>query len=279
MKTKINQYLEYERKINDNKGTNSYDNIMANYANMFFDKYDCLSDTKKLVVFYKDNTKLSNKSINKIIKFLRLVYKHHNINDSNLFNFKLLKEKYVSRQTISKENLKRIFNYVENMQDKGNAETYQMMTYLLYDTGVRPNELLNIKTKNIDITNRSIYLETTKTGVPRTVFMSKIIVARLNRYLKKHDHEYLFWNKLRNRLTNRNDLKSFWRRVKKGTDIDVLNSYMFRHTYITDLVDLDIPMVVVQNQVGHTNIKTTMIYYHTNTAKQKRHLMDLNRII
>jgi len=275
----INSYLDYQKKINDNVGTANYDNIIANYLIQYFNYSNetVLSDIKNLVLYYKENTNLSNKTINKCIKLLRQVYKFHKLESSDLFEFKLLKEKYTVKRVIPKEDLKKIFSYIDNINDKGNASTYRMLTYILYDTGVRPNELLNIKTKNINILERSIYLETTKTSVPRTIYMSKKITEKLKKYLKKYENEYLFYNDLKNRKISKEDLKNYWRRVKKATNIKELNSYMFRHTYITYLVDEDVPMVVTQNQVGHQRITTTMLYYHASTKNQKKHLYNLDR--
>lgn len=277
---KIKEFLIYEKIVNDNTGTEQYNNVIANYLYMYFERTDTLTDTKDLVLFYKQNTDVSNKTINKCIKLLRQVHKHHKIVNDDLTDFKLLKEKHVAKKVIKVNELKAIFKYLDNMQDRGNATSYKMITYILYDTGIRPNELLNIEKNNIDLEKRFLYLETTKTGIPRHVFMSQEITIRLKEYLKiNNNSKYLFYNNLRNRQFNRNDLKSFWRRVKKATNISVLNSYMFRHTYITDLIDLNVPLVVVQNQAGHSKISTTMIYYHNSTKVQAEALKAVKREI
>lgn len=277
---KIKEFLTYEKIVNDNTGTEQYNNVIANYLYMYFERTDTLTDTKDLVLFYKQNTDVSNKTINKCIKLLRQVHKHHKIVNDDLTDFKLLKEKHVAKKVIKVNELKAIFKYLDNMQDRGNATSYKMITYILYDTGIRPNELLNIEKNNIDLEKRFLYLETTKTGIPRHVFMSQEITIRLKEYLKiNNNSKYLFYNNLRNRQFNRNDLKSFWRRVKKATNISVLNSYMFRHTYITDLIDLNVPLVVVQNQAGHSKISTTMIYYHNSTKVQAEALKAVKREI
>lgn len=274
---KINEYLKYQSIVNGNAGTENYENIISDYLIMFFNENETLTDTKDLVLFYKQNTSIGNTTINKCIKLLRVIHKHHKIINEDLFSFRLLKEKYTPRQVITSEELKKIFKYVNNITDKGNAKNYKMITYILWDTGVRPNELLNMKTKNVDINNRCIYLETTKTGKPRYVFMSAAITSKLEKFLINHTHEYLFYNHLRDRQFSRDDLKNFWRRVKNNTGIDSLFTYKFRHTYITDLIDLDVPLAVAQQQAGHENIKTTMIYYHASVKNQKKHLDNVKR--
>lgn len=276
---KINEYLEYQRIVNGNKGTGNYESIITDYLIMFYQVNDKLLDPKDLVLFYKQNTNLGNNTINKCIKLLRVIHKHHKIENEELFSFRLLKEKYVPRSVIPIADLKKIFKYVNNIQDKGNAANYRMITYVLWDTGVRPNELLNIKTANVDIKNNCIYLATTKTGKPRYVFMSAAVTKKLKEFLINHNHEYLFYNHLRDRQFTRDDLKNFWRRVKKNTGIESLYTYKFRHTYITDLIDLDVPLVVAQQQAGHQNIKTTMIYYHASTKNQKKHIDSVERDI
>lgn len=217
MNIKIKEFLNYEKIVNGNAGTEKYNNVIADYLFKFFDNNDNqLNDTKDLVLYYKQNTNLSNKSINKIIKLLRQVYKHHKIDNADLFDFKLLKEKHNTKRVIKKNELTKIFNYLNNMQDRGNAKDYLMMAYILFDTGVRPNELINIKIDNVNIDKRYIYLDTTKTGIPRHVFMSKDITIKLKDYLKTNNNTtYLFFNNLRNRQYKTKDLKALWTRVKK----------------------------------------------------------------
>ena len=282
MNKKIKNYLEYYKKINDNAGSAKYMDIMIAYIDKCFRiyEYDPYINVIDFVLYYKDNTNLSNKTINKLIKVLRMIYKHYGIEHKQLETFKLLKEKRTTFTMIEKEDLKKIFHYLETSKPRKTGHIYKTMIYLLYDTGIRPNELFNIKTKNINLKEQYIYLETTKTDINRYIYLTAPMVKRLTNYMNQYNkNDRLFYNIDKDRAFNLRDLKNYYRLIKKATGMTKLHSYMFRHTYITDLINLNVPLNIIQQQAGHQKITTTMIYYHHDTKRQKDHITAIKRTL
>ncbi len=278
----ITNYLKYSKATKRN-GTYQYECTIAKYLISYlkYNKIKVLSLAKlqELIIYLKETTELSNNSINKVIKLLRNILSFHNIYFDWLTNYKLLRETKNRFNTISENELKLIFNYVDNLENKGNANQYQMMIYLLYDTGIRQSKLLQIKLHDINLEKNHIIIRASKSIEDRAVFLSNDMHKRLSDYKPIANNDgFLFYNHLRDRCFNRNDLKLFYRRIKKATKIDRLHSHMFRHTYATDLIELDVPLFVVQKQLGHASIKTTEIYYHSSIKFQKNHMEKISNL-
>lgn len=300
MKIKINYYLEFSHATKRN-GTYQYEKTIATYLLMYFNNTAASEFNVKMlndfILFLKANTKLANVSINKCIKLLRCIFRLNGDRLDWLENYQLLKERNGSFDLLSEEELKLTFNYVDNMNCRGNSYQYRLMMYLLYDTGIRQSEMLHIKLRDINLRNGCILIKARKSNADRHVFLSDRMIERLVEYfstlLKEHDNntvselkilqyldkdDLLFYNHLRERAFNRNDLKLFYRRLKKATGIKRIHSHMFRHTYATDLIELNVPLFVVQKQLGHASIKTTELYYHSSILYQKNEMLKISEI-
>lgn len=282
MKKRIDYYLMFSKKTK-RTGTYMYEKTICNYLLMFFSKTSSEDfDLKMLndfILFLKDNTKLSNVSINKCIKMLRCIFNLTSDHLSWLNDYRLLKERKGRFSLLSDSELKLVFNYVDKLNSRGNAEQYRLMIYLLYDTGIRQSELLNINKSDINLAKKCILIKARKSNSDRYVFLSKQMQYRLKDYLKTcNNKELLFYNRLRDRVFTRNDLKLFYRRLKRATGIKRIHSHMFRHTYATDLIELNVPLFVIQKQLGHASIKTTEIYYHSSIKFQKEEMMKISSI-
>lgn len=279
MKKLINYYLEYSKETK-RAGTYEYESTIAGYLLLYFNNTDVEDFDLKMmhdyILYLKKATSLSNVSINKCIKLIRNILSFNGINLSWITNYKLLKEQKGRFQILSDNELKLLFNYVSNITCRGNSKHYGLMVYLLYDTGIRQSELLNIKLSDINLTNRCICIRARKSNCDRHVFLSDQMYKKLSKY-KPVDNpdDLLFYNHLRGRPFNRSDLKLFYRRVKEATKIKRLHSHMFRHTYATDLIELNVPLFVVQKQLGHASIKTTEIYYHSSIKYQKDEMLKI----
>lgn len=276
----IKEYLTFSKEFKA-KGTYDYDLTISNYISSY--KWDLdfeyirVKDVNDFLLFIRQNYNLSNKTINKVIKFLKSLAKFNNINNHDILNYKLLREKYRRFDMLSKNDIKKIIVYLEKMQNRGNANQYKMMVLLLFDTGIRQSELLNIKISDIDHDNKCILIKARKSNYDRYVYLSNEVYKRVKSYKSiANNKDLLFYNHLRNREFNRNDLKLFYKRLKKATGIDKIHSHMFRHTYATDLIELDVPLFVVQQQLGHASIKTTEIYYHASQKYQKEAMKKIS---
>lgn len=216
---------------------------------------------KDIVRYYKTFTRCKNSSINKHTAYLKAVLREHGYHSHPFLLTKKLRDDTQHTRVIEKKDLMKIMKYASELNKSKNSVVYRAVVYLLYETGSRINELLNIKIRNVNQAERWIVLDTTKNHKNRVVpyshlgafVMDELIAAKPNR-------EYLFWNFMRDRKLEYNDVKLFLRDMMKAIDIKHVHPHMFRKTMATSLVERGANTKTVQTILGHESIVTTEIY-------------------
>ena len=149
-----------------------------------------------------------------------------------------------------------------------------LIVELLYATGLRVGELVNIKLKNIDFGAQSIKV-VGKGNKERYVFYNTTTSELLKDYLKiraktqKTSNEYLLLNDKGNKIT-----EAKVRQIIKNTLIKTgiknkITPHTFRHTFATDLLNAGADLVNVKELLGHASLNTTSIYTHITNDRIK----------
>jgi integrase/recombinase XerC len=166
------------------------------------------------------------------------------------------------------DDLQTIINYVKDLNYSENSIVYKTFVLLALDSGMRKSELLNVKISNIDMHNKLIYLEETKTGKTRYVPFSSFSFDYVNELKNtKPRREYLMYNFIKNRKLTASDIKLFYKRTKKKLGIERLHTHRFRKTYASLLADNGMPPQYVQKLLDHQKISTTMKYIQFDKIK------------
>lgn len=216
---------------------------------------------------YSKKKNLCAKTINKRIRLFNLCLKKAKINPC--FEYEPLKEKKIRFDVVEGENLKKIVNYCYNLSDEKNMISHKLLIFLLLDTGARINEVLNIKINNIDFEKNKILLTITKTDSDRVVYFNKYTRELILLSLKydRKNSDFLFYNFRKDKDYTYDCCKWLFKKIKKDLNISKLHPHMFRHTFITNLINNGAPVFLVQQLAGHSSIKTTEIYVHQNEKK------------
>jgi integrase len=209
-----------------------------------------------------------NDMINRIISFLKQVLHHYDI-VTDFYKFKPLKKDTTSFQRFYHDDLKLIISYLLHLNCSQNSIVYKTIVFLLLDSGVRIGELFQIKRKNIDFSSNpyQILLTTTKNNKNRYIPFSDFSRPYIEELLSKHQCEYLFFNIIKKRQVNRNDVKLFYRRLKQKLDIDRIHSHRFKKTFASLLVENGMPIEHLQCLFDHSRISTTMLYVQYKQTK------------
>lgn len=219
---------------------------------------------------------LSNKSIARKLSSIKQYYLFllkSKIIQSNPFNF-IVQPK--SESTIPKPMSEKQIELLLEAPDESTALGYRDKTMfeLMYATGIRVSEIINLKLMEINL-NQGVIKVTGKGQKQRLVPIGEYASDYLQRYLikcrplilKSKQSQFLF---LSNRGTNMTR-QTFWHCVKKHAQncgISPLPSpHMLRHSFATHLLNHGADLRVVQMLLGHSNISTTQIY--TLVAKEK----------
>lgn len=137
---------------------------------------------------------------------------------------------------------------------------------LIYAAGLRLQEALSLKVRDIDSKRMLISVRQGKGGKDRQVILSKQLLEELRTYWCRYrPREYLFEGKTGGKLNGQRLQK--WcsegcRRAKLKTRI---TPHTLRHSFATHLLESGTDIRVIQALLGHRNISSTLIYTHVNS--------------
>ncbi len=157
---------------------------------------------------------------------------------------------------------------------------------LLYSSGIRVNELVNIKLIDVDIRNRSIRI-LAKGRKERIVPFDKLTAKTLEDYVSNHrdnlysksndfkSMDYLFLNNRGQKLTPRG-VEYILKNVEKQTGLNYgLHPHIFRHSFATHLLENGADLRVIQELLGHESLNTTQVYTHV-TENSMKHQFEVS---
>ena len=274
-------YLCYEKNYSNNTITNYSDDICEYLDYIDSEGLDfrniLYSDIRFYLMYLKDTKKDNNSSIDRKLSAIRGFYKY-------LANNKVVKNNVFSLVSGPKKSkrLPRFFEYneLEELFDACDLGTSlgqrdRLLLEMLYATGVRVSELVNIKVSDIDEDGHSI-LVLGKGNKERYVtygdYCSEILDLYLSDgYLKLNTNKscYLFLNNNGGNLTDRG-VRYILDRIIKHTSIQKnISPHMIRHSFATHLLNEGADLLSVQKLLGHESIKATQIYTHVTTDRLK----------
>jgi len=276
IKVIFEKYLEY-LKIFRKKGTYNYYKknfilLEKAFTNLNIREVNAFNENTyvDVLIWIKNNTNKKNSKINDCMSCFLTALNYQNIK----YNFKIIKltDDTTPFKILNDNELKELFKYLDSLDiKKSNNLVWVASIYIALDTGARKNELLNIKTKNVDLVSKTIYLETTKTE-KRFVKFGKNSEKYIN-LLYDINNEYLLFNRLKEKKLTRSSIEHFLDKINKNLILDSGNItlHRLRKTLATKLFISGMPLPSIQKILGHSDIKMTMRYIDVTTLILDKH--------
>ena len=275
------EYLKFQKNYSDYTIEN-YSHDIIEYLNyleresLSFSDVE-YSDIRFYLMYLKDEKKDNNTSINRKLSSLRGFYKYlanENIVSSNVFSLVNgpKKSKKLPRYFEYNE-LEELFNVPDTRTDLGQRDS--LILEMLYATGVRVGELVNIKVSDIDLGRRNIII-LGKGNKERYVTYGEYCEDILNLYLRdgrvslnSKNSDYLFLNNRGGELTERGVRFILDKLIEQTSINKKISPHMIRHSFATHLLNEGCDLLTVQKLLGHESIKATQIYTHVTTDRLK----------
>ncbi|NYE58677.1 site-specific tyrosine recombinase XerD [Carboxydothermus ferrireducens] len=145
------------------------------------------------------------------------------------------------------------------------------MLELLYATGLRVSELVNLELPNLYLDERYVKI-LGKGAKMRIVPFGEVAAHYLNQYLalrakRKSNSLKLFITRKGSGFTRQGFWKMLKRYGQKAGIVKNLTPHLIRHSFATHLLENGADLRIVQELLGHSFIETTQIYTHLTTRK------------
>lgn len=275
------EYLRVQRNYSDNTETNYLIDLEEYKEYLHTHRIDYLNITYHQISQYtkylKEEKKLKPSSINRHLSSLRSFY-----------NF-LIKEEHIKvnpfklvtgpKKTLRLPNYMKYSEFetmINSIEEDDLGIRNKALLELLLATGARIGELINIKVKDIDFSNREIKV-LGKGNKERICYFNEHAKNSLKAYLntsrnnllKHKTNEFLFINHIGTKLTDRGVRTIIDSIIQKSSLNTKVTPHTFRHTFATMLLNEGCDLKSVQELLGHVNLSTTSIYTHVTNDRIK----------
>ena len=202
---------------------------------------------------------------------------------------KILCIPFKKRQTkainyLHQDSLKRLFQQPDTKTQKGRRDLTMMV--LLYDTGARIQELIDLKVGDIRLAKPATVSLTGKGNKKRYVPIMGKTCDLLKNYLEENhlldngkQNYPLFYNSSRQPFTRPGITYILEKNLKKAKELtpnmqfpDKLKPHMMRHTKAIHLLEAGVNLIYIRDLLGHVNISTTERYARTNSEIKRKAL-------
>ena len=244
------------------------ENNIKNYNNIEY------SDIRLFINYLYEN-KYNNKTISRHISSLRSFFKYLKNNNVIKNNPMLL----ISNPKLEKK-LPKYLNYndIEKLLTAYDDNNYigvrnSLILEMLYSTGIRVGEIVNVELSNISIIDKTIKISG-KGNKERIVYFGSRCLELLKLYLKNsynrlnvNNLKYLFLSKTGKKISDR-EIRKIVDDASIIAGIDMkISPHVLRHTFATHMLTEGADLRSVQELLGHENLSTTQVYTHLTNER------------
>lgn len=221
---------------------------------------------------------IESKSINRKISTLKSFFKYQLkkgiIPTSPMATIVSTKVKKRLPQFVAENDINTLFNYME-FPDNWNGKTNRLVFHLLYNTGIRQAELINLKEAHIDTGNSTIKV-LGKGNKERILPVSNELSQLIKKYVTDKqtelvlaDREILLVSEKGKKLYPKYVYTVVKKYLTAVTTIDKKSPHVLRHTFATHLMNNGADINAVKELLGHSSLAATQIYTHNTIEKLK----------
>lgn len=253
-----NRYLKGKRYSESTIGTyTSFIKHFLNFTNKYVDKIT----TRDVERFCEEVLAKKKYSINTQRQFIGAMKQFKAVHRDS--EFEVEEQMRPNRPRIlptvlSKEEVIELLRITKNLK-------HRAALAMIYAGGLRISELLNLKLSDIDIDRRQIKLVSAKGRKDRYVVLAESILPLLDNYVVTYKPGIYFIEGQNGGKYSPESIRKFLRKSCEAAGIKKrVTPHTLRHSYATHLLEEGVDVRYIQELLGHSNPKTTMIYTHVS---------------
>ncbi len=277
-------YLTLEKKYSGHT-VDAYKNDLKEFASFCAENYDegDLIQIEYVVVrswiVFLSESGITNRSINRKIASLKAYYKFlqktETITVSPLAKHRALKTSKKIEIPFSEIEMETVLSSIPYADDfEGKRD--QLIIQLLYATGIRRAELINLKLSDVDF--ESGYIKVLgKRNKERIIPMLRTLEPYFVEYLEYRkglgyiaDSSYVFISKQGNKTYENLVYRVIYKYFRKVSSKVKKSPHILRHTFATHLLNKGADLNSVKELLGHSSLASTQVYTHNSIAELKK---------
>ena len=279
-KKDILQFIEY---IDKNEGIKDFDEVEIITFRSFIAYLNSDSNEND----EKSSSSVGKRSINRKISALRTFFKYLNeqeiIKNNKVGYISMPKFEKGLPTVLNKDDIDKIRAVINT--DKITGVRDRLIVELLYSSGIRASELIDMSEHMINMSEREIRV-IGKGNKERITFFSQNAEKWLKHYInlkkrdyKNYDSSVIFVNSRGEKLNSRSLRRLITDYAKKADINKEVTPHVFRHSFATTLLNKGVDIRYLQELLGHSSISTTQIYTHVSKALLREVYMSAHPLV
>lgn len=159
---------------------------------------------------------------------------------------------------------------VRNLIDSTDTIKSRLIVSLLYSTGLRVSEIVNLKVEDLNLGEKTGWVRKGKGSKDRLLVMSESLAGEIKDYLSSRGKENKYIFSKEKPLTTRNIQKIIQGTRKRAGINKKVTPHTLRHSFATHLLEQGIDIRVIQAMLGHSSLSTTQVYTHVSSEQLKK---------
>ena len=214
-----------------------------------------------------------NRKLSALKSFFRYLLKEGVIRENPMLKIIAPKSNKRLPEFVGKDNMESLFRDIEF--DEGFAGSRdKLIIEMLYFTGMRLSELINLKDTDIDIHSQRIKV-LGKRNNERIIPFSLVLQNSIESYIKIREKDiihveqnpYFFVTQKGNKLYEKLVYRTVNSYLGKVSTLRKKSPHVLRHTFATHMLNNGADLNAIKELLGHANLAATQIYTH-NTIDQ-----------
>jgi site-specific recombinase XerD len=180
--------------------------------------------------------------------------------DHLFFDIPRMKKPQLLPNVLAVSQIESLFRQLKNLK-------HRTMLFLAYSAGLRVSEVVGLRVKDIHSERMVINIKGAKGKKDRTVVLSNAILNLLREYYRLyHPKDWLFEGQYGESYSARSLQQIFHRAKNQANITQDVTFHSLRHSYATHLHERGTDIKLIQELLGHNDIKTTLRYTHVSKA-------------
>jgi site-specific recombinase XerD len=260
---KISTYTEnYERDLNQKRYSARTIKNYSSQVRLFLNHFQNRDSPKHISESDIKNYLLTAKEINSqnhMHSAIKLFYTFTMHQHRKFAFIEYAKREQKLPQPLDPSEVKAIINACTNLKHKS-------IIFLLYGCGLRVGEVIDLKITAIDSVKNIINIIAAKGRKDRQVMLAPELLQMLREYfLAYQPKEYLFNGQFDVQYSS-TSINQFLKKYAKIAGVKKnVHAHLFRHSFATHLLENGTDIKIIQDLLGHADVKTTNIYTHVTS--------------
>ncbi|TDD97505.1 tyrosine-type recombinase/integrase [Flavobacterium cellulosilyticum] len=231
-----------------------------------------VEDIRNYILFCINELKLTEATIHSRINAIKFYYEQVLRRERFMLEIPRPKKPLKLPKVIAPADIKKLFEATPNLK-------HNTILKLCYGLGLRVSEIVNLKIIDIDSKSMQVFIERAKGKKDRYVNLPESILPQLRHYFIQYKPtDYLFEGQYGGQYSIRSTQQIFKNALQKSKLNKVVSIHSLRHSFATHLLEQGTDIRFIQELLGHSDIRTTLIYTEVSDKNIRKIISPLDKL-